>query len=64
VFVISDFDRISGIITNKITLDAGVGNVIVSALGPTAQTLEINVAGRSVTIQLVVNVGSYKWMVI
>ena len=64
VFVISDFDRISSIITNKITLDAGVGNVIVSALGPTAQTLEINVAGRSVTIQLVVNTGSYKWMVI
>ena len=64
VFVISDFDRISGIITNRITLDAGVGNVIVSALGPTAQTLEIGVSGRSLTIQLVVNTGSYKWMVI
>jgi len=64
VFIISDFDRISGIITNRITLDAGVGNVIVSALGPTAQTLEIGVSGRSLTIQLVVNTGSYKWMVI
>ena len=65
VFVISDFDKISGIITNIITLDAGVGNLIQStlALSP-AQTLDINSAGKSVTIQLVVNVGSYKWMVI
>lgn len=64
VFVISDFDRISGIITNRITLDAGAGNLIVSALAPAAQTLEIGVSGRSLTIQLVVNTGSYKWMVI
>ena len=64
VFVISDFDRISGIITNKITLDAGAGNVIVSAFGATAQTFDINFAGRSVTIQLVIVTGSYKWMVI
>ncbi len=64
VFVISDFDRISGIPANKITLDAGAGNLIVSALGPAAQTFEINFAGRSVTIQLVSVIGSYKWMVI
>jgi hypothetical protein len=64
VFVISDFDKISGTITNKITLDAGVGNVIVSAVAATAQTFDINFAGRSVTIQLVVATGSYKWMVI
>ena len=63
VFVISDFDRISGIITNIITLDAGVGNLIQSTVG-SAQTLVISTSGRSVTIQLVVNTGSYKWMVI
>ena len=63
VFVISDFDRISGIITNIITLDAGVGNLIQSTVG-SAQTLTIATSGRSVTIQLVVNTGSYKWMVI
>ena len=63
VFVISDFDRISGIPANIITLDAGVGNLIQSTVG-SAQTLVISTSGRSVTIQLVVNVGSYKWMVI
>jgi uncharacterized Fe-S cluster protein YjdI len=63
VFVISDFDKISGIITNIITLDAGVGNLIQSTVG-SAQTLVISTSGRSLTIQLVVNVGSYKWMVI
>lgn len=63
VFVISDFDRISSIITNIITLDAGVGNLIQSTVG-SAQTLAISTSGRSVTIQLVVNTGSYKWMVI
>lgn len=64
VFVISDFDKISGIITNRITLDAGAGNLIVSAIAATAQTFEIGVSGRSVTIQLVVVTGSYQWMVI
>jgi hypothetical protein len=64
VFVISDFDKISGIPANKITLDAGAGNVIVSAVAPTAQTFDIAFAGRSVTIQLVVVLGSYQWMVI
>lgn len=63
VFVISDFDRISGIPANIITLDAGVGNLIQSTVG-SAQTLVISTSGRSVTIQLVVNIGSYKWMVI
>ena len=63
VFVISDFDRISGIPANIITLDAGVGNLIQSTVG-SAQTLVISTSGRSVTIQLVVNTGSYKWMVI
>ena len=63
VFVISDFDRISGIPANIITLDAGLGNLIQSTVG-SAQTLVISTSGRSVTIQLVVNVGSYKWMVI
>lgn len=61
VFVISDFDRISD--TSIITLDAGVGNLIQSTVG-SAQTLAIATKGRSVTIQLVVNAGSYKWMVI
>jgi hypothetical protein len=61
VFVISDFDRISDV--SIITLDAGVGNLIQSIAG-SAQTLAIATKGRSVTIQLVVNVGSYKWMVI
>jgi len=61
VFIISDFDRISD--TSIITLDAGVGNLIQSTVG-SAQTLTIATKGRSVTIQLVVNVGSYKWMVI
>jgi len=64
VFVISDFDRISGIPANKITLDAGAGNLIVSAVAATAQTFDIAFAGRSVTIQLVVVTGSYQWMVI
>ena len=65
VFVISDFDRISGIPANIITLDAGVGNLIQStSVTSPAQTLDINFAGRSVTIQLVVVTGSYKWMVI
>ena len=63
VFVISDFDRISGIPANIITLDAGVGNLIQSTVG-SAQTLVISTSGRSVTIQLVVVTGSYKWMVI
>lgn len=63
VFVISDFDRISGIPANIITLDAGVGNLIQSTVG-SAQTLAIATSGRSVTIQLVVSIGSYKWMVI
>jgi len=61
VFIISDFDRISD--TSIITLDAGVGNLIQSTVG-SAQTLAIATKGRSVTIQLVVNTGSYKWMVI
>lgn len=61
VFIISDFDRISDI--SIITLDAGVGNLIQSTVG-SAQTLAIATKGRSVTIQLVVNTGSYKWMVI
>jgi hypothetical protein len=63
VFVISDFDRISAPPANRITLDAGAGNLIQSVAG-SAQTFEIGVAGRSVTIQLVVVTGSYKWMVI
>jgi hypothetical protein len=63
IFVISDFDRISD--TSIITLDAGVGNLIQSTAATSpAQTLVIATKGRSVTIQLVVNVGSYKWMVI
>ena len=61
VFVISDFDRISN--TSNIELDAGVGNLIQSTVG-SASSLIISTPGRSVTIQLVVNVGSYKWMVI
>jgi len=61
VFVISDFDRISN--TSNITLDAGIGNLIQSTVG-SASSLVISTSGRSVTIQLVVNVGSYKWMVI
>jgi hypothetical protein len=63
VFVISDFDGISGVPANKITLDAGVGNLIQSTVG-SASSLIISTPGRSVTIQLVVNIGSYKWMVI
>jgi hypothetical protein len=63
IFVISDFDRISD--TSIITLDAGLGNLIQSTAATSpAQTLVIATKGRSVTIQLVVNVGSYKWMVI
>ena len=61
VFVISDFDRISN--TSNIELDAGLGNLIQSTVG-SASSLIISTPGRSVTIQLVVNVGSYKWMVI
>ena len=63
VFVISDFDRISGPPANRITLDAGAGNLIQSVAG-SAQTYEIGISGSSVTIQLVVVTGSYKWMVI
>jgi|688.fasta_scaffold365828_2 hypothetical protein len=63
VFVISDFDRISGIPANKITLNAGIGNLIKSEAG-SAQTFDIDVSGRSVTIQLVDATGPYKWMVI
>lgn len=63
VFIISDFDKISD--TSIITLDAGLGNIIQSTAATSpAQTLAIATKGRSVTIQLVVNVGSYKWMVI
>ena len=61
VFVISDFDRISN--TANITLDAGIGNLIQSTVG-SASSLIISTPGRSVTIQLVVVTGSYKWMVI
>lgn len=61
VFVISDFDRISD--TSIITLDAGAGNLIQSTVA-SAQTLTIATKGRSVTIQLVSVIGSYKWMVI
>ena len=63
VFVISDFDGISGVPANKITLDAGVGNLIQSTVG-SAQTFDIDSKFKSVTIQLVVVTGSYKWMVI
>lgn len=63
VFIISDFDRISD--TSIITLDAGLGNIIQSSAATSpAQTLAIATKGRSVTIQLVVVTGSYKWMVI
>ena len=61
MFVISDFDRISD--TSNITLDAGVGNLIQS-IGASASSLIIITPGRSVTIQLVDIIGSYKWMVI
>ena len=61
VFVISDFDRISN--TSNIELDAGVGNLIQSTVG-SASSLIIITPGRSVTIQLVDIIGSYKWMVI
>ena len=61
VFVISDFDRISN--TANITLDAGIGNLIQSTVG-SAQTFDIDSKFKSVTIQLVVVTGSYKWMVI
>lgn len=61
IFIISDLDRISS--TNNITLDSGVGNTIVSTVGA-SRTLVINSNGRSVTIQLVNAIGSYKWMVI
>jgi hypothetical protein len=61
VFVISDFDRISN--TSNITLDAGIGNLIQSTVG-SASSLVISTPGRSVTIQLVVATGPYKWMVI
>jgi hypothetical protein len=63
VFIISDFDKISD--TSIITLDAGLGNIIQSSAATSpAQTLAIATKGRSVTIQLVVVTGSYKWMVI
>jgi hypothetical protein len=61
VFVISDFDRISN--TSNIELNAGVGNLIQST-GGSASSLIISTPGRSVTIQLVSVIGSYKWMVI
>jgi hypothetical protein len=61
IFVISDLDRISS--ANNITLDAGVGNTIISTVGA-ARTLVINANGRSVTLQLTNSIGSYKWMVI
>jgi hypothetical protein len=61
IFVISDLDRISS--ANNITLDAGVGNTIISTVSA-ARTLVINANGRSVTLQLTNAIGSYKWMVI
>jgi hypothetical protein len=61
IFVISDLDRLST--ANNITLDAGLGNTIVSTVSA-ARTLVINSNGRSVTLQLVNAIGSYKWMVI
>jgi hypothetical protein len=56
--VVSDLDRISA--TSNITIDAGVGNTIVTSAGA-AQTFVMNSNGLSVTLQ---KVSATQWMLI